>query len=465
MAFSIRQRLLIVLLSLTIISWSTIAIINYIDARDEIEEIFDAQLIQSAKVLLSLVDHELYEEIYLYDSGDSSHRMELQDIKEHLFRHKYEKLLAFQISVNNGNFSFKSAEAPEQSLSDDTEGFSEKTVDGVHWRVYTLHDADNIIVVRTAEPYTVRSDLIREIALNLLIPLLIGLPVISILIWKIIGIIFNPLNKIATNIQQRNSARLDPVSGYDVPAEIRPLITALNGLFYRLDKVIQNERRFTADAAHELRTPLAGLKTQAQIAMRISDPRKSKHAIKNILKSVERMTHIVEQLLTLARLEPGLTETIYENCDLTQLIQGSIADVSTLAIDKNITLEFNYEHLILLPANPYAFSMLIRNLLDNAIRYTPSGGRVDISLFEDLTDITMRVADNGPGIPENIREDVFKHFYRPENMREPGSGLGLSIVKRIAELHHAEIRMDKSVYNGLQVDVTFPVAHPSGKLN
>ena len=455
MPYSIRQRLVIFLLALTITSWSIIALISYLDARSEIETLFDAHLVQSAKVLLSLVDQELYEE---KSSGVKTlpgdrEKIELKDIEDHLIKHTYEKLLAFQINVNRDHFNFSSAEAPAQPLSDNQAGFSDTTIDGVLWRVFTLHDPANVIVIRVGEPYSVRSDLIDEIAFNLLIPLLIGLPLVSVLIWKCVGLILDPLNKVANDIQQRNSSQLAPVSGYAVPNEVKPLINALNRLFYRLDKVIQSERRFTADAAHELRTPLAGLKTQAQIALKTRDPKKREHAINNILISVDRMTHLVEQLLLLARLEPGVSGVHFENCNLTRIIRDVVADLSSAAIGKNITLECRYDQVIQISANPYAFSMLVRNLLDNAIRYTPAGGRVDVHVFEDATGITVRIADNGPGIPWELRENVFKRFYRARHVHETGSGLGLSIVKQIADLHHAVIYLDESSKKGLQVDI------------
>ena len=455
MSYSIRQRLLVFILALTFISWVIIAVINYFNSRSEIEELFDAHLIQSAKVLLSLVDQELYEQDHYADDTENE-RMKLKDVEEHLQQHKYEKLLAFQISVKRDNFNFNSVEAPKQPLSDNKEGFSDNTINNVRWRVYTLHDSLNIIVIRVAEPHSVRQGLINEIVLSMLVPLFIGLPIISILLWKCVSVIFTPLDRIATEIQQRNPAQLDPVSGYDVPKEVQPLISALNKLFFRLDRLLQNERRFTADAAHELRTPLAGLKTQAQIAMRTQDPVKREHAIQNILKSVDRATHLVEQLLTLARLEPGVETTNYEDLNLNHLIDEAVSDALPFAKEKNIKINFNDGTHVLIHANAHALSMLLRNLLDNAIRYTPPGGWVRLNLEHNASDIKLSVADNGPGIPPECREDVFKRFFRANESRETGSGLGLSIVRQIADLHQAIINLGESEAHGLKVDIVFP---------
>lgn len=428
-----------------------IAVINYFNARSEIEDLFDAHLIQSAKVLLSLVEQELYEEEH-----DAGEQFKLKDVEQHLERHKYEKLLAFQISVTKDNFSFSSAQAPVEPLSDNHEGFSDNRIANVHWRVYTLHDPLNVIVIRVAEPHSIRADLIHKIALSLLIPLLVGLPIISILIWRCVSVIFKPLDRIAADIQQRNPAQLDPVAMYDVPKEVHPLINALNKLFYRLDRVLQNERRFTADAAHELRTPLAGLKTQAQIALRTQEPQKREHALQNILKSVDRATHLIEQLLTLARLEPEVATTSHEDFNFAQLIQETLVDVMPFAKEKNISLEFIDGNPVQIHANAHTLSLLLRNLLDNAIRYTPNGGWVRLRLENNSSGIKLSIADNGPGISPDCREDVFKRFFRASETREPGSGLGLSIVRQIADLHQAEISLGESEGNGLQVDILFP---------
>jgi two-component system sensor histidine kinase QseC len=451
MPYSIRQRLLVFILSLTFISWSLVAIINYFNARSEIEELFDAHLIQSAKVLLSLVEQELYEQEY-----DAAEEFRLKDVEHHLARHKYEKLLAFQISVTKDDFSFRSAQAPEEPLSGNRDGFSDNLIGNVHWRVYTLHDPLKVIVIRVAEPHSVRAHLINEIALSLLLPLLIGFPVITLLIWKCVSAIFRPLDKIAADIRQRNPEQLDPVSGFNVPKEVQPLITALNKLFYRLDRIIQNERRFTADAAHELRTPLAGLKTQAQIALRTQEPEKREHALLNILKSVDRATHLIEQLLTLARLEPGVEIANYENFDLAQLVREALEDVATSARGKNISIDFRDGEPVQIHANANTLSMLLRNLLDNAIRYTPGGGTVRLDLQQDSSGITLTIEDNGPGIPPGCREDVFKRFFRTNETWEHGSGLGLSIVKQIADSHNAAITLGESPENGLKVDIFFP---------
>ena len=463
MPYSIRQRLLFSLLAITIGAWSLLATINYFNTRSEIKKLFDAHLLKSAKVLLSLVEHELYEENDTPGNNTPgiNEQRKLHDIEQNLETHKYEKLLAFQISINKDNFYFSSAEAPAQPLSSGAPGFSTNHIDDSDWRVYTLHDQNNVIIIRVAEPQSARSDLAHKIAFSLLLPLIIGLPVISLLIWKCVGFIFKPLDKIAADIQHRTSSQLEPVTVHDAPAEVRPLINALNRLLYRLDRVLKSERRFTADAAHELRTPLAGLRTQAQIALRTRDPVKLEHALHNVLKSSERASHLIEQLLMLARLEPDVSSLEFADCDLIQLIQSVMADLTPMAMDKNITLEFNHPDAAHVSANHTALSVMLRNLVDNAIRYTPAGGQVNVDLFEDPAGITVRVADNGPGIPWAERHDVFKRFYRPKHTGESGSGLGLAIVQQIAELHRAAIHLDESSGKGLQVDIYF--AHAATK--
>lgn len=458
MPYSIKQRLLITLLLIVTVTWFSIALINYNDSRKEIETLFDAHLVQSAKVLLSMVDQELYEDsgITAEDKNENHDTDSLNEIERHLYKHKYEKLLAFQINIKRDKFSFNSVEAPDQPLSDGKDGFLNRNINGTEWRVFTLHDPANIITVKVAEPHSVRADLIDAIALHLLIPLIVGLPIISLLIWYIVGVVLRPLNRIAEEIQQRNSNQLDLVSEYSTPYEIRPIINALNRLFYRLSKVMKTEKQFTANAAHELRTPLAGLKAQIQTALLTQDETRRQHAMQNLLKGIDKMTRTVEQLLDLARSEPGGTPLEFEHCNLTTLIEDALAEISTFALSKNITIEYDYNSNIFIFANANSMAILLRNLLDNAIRYTLDGGKVEVRLFEDTSGITVRISDNGPGIDRESKNLIFNRFYRGNQNRENGSGLGMAIVRQIALLHNAIIHLDESTTNGLQVDIFFP---------
>lgn len=474
MGYSLRRRLLIILLSTTLAAWAVIAAASFVQARRQINDLLDAQLMQSARVLLSLVRQDLYEDYMApgYDRED----IRLNTLRAHLERHRYDTELAFQIIVEEDRFRFRSSGAPEQPLSDDSPGFSDFQRTGEHWRVFTLLDPDDRIVVRVAEHQGVREELVNSIALGLLLPLAVGLPVLGFLVWNSVSRTLSPLRRLAAQIQERNPAHLDPVAGGDTPREVQPLVDALNRLLRRLGEILERERRFTSDAAHELRTPLAALKTQAQVAQRLEDPEARQRALSQLNRGIDRATRLVEQLLNLARVDPEAGADAFESVDLAELLREVMSELGSAAVVKNVDLGLETPERLQVTGNRGALIVLVRNLLDNALRYTPPCGRVDVSLSQEAGECRLRVRDSGPGIPAAEREMVFQRFYRGENNRGPGagsgSGLGLSIVQRIAELHRARIRLENPPDGGLLVEVGFPAAaqpeygagrHPQGR--
>ena len=248
------------------------------------------------------------------------------------------------------------------------------------------------------------------------------------------------------------------VSDIDVPNEAKPMVTALNHLFSRLRIAFENISRFTADAAHELRTPLAGLKVNTQVALNATDDAVRNEALKIVLSSVDNTTVLVEQLLMLSRLDPeeGLEKN--EHTDLHKICEEIIADMATDAIRKKIEIGLDAINPAMVMGRHAMLIILLRNLIQNAIRYTPSQGIVDVTLKQEKDQICLTVADSGPGIPENKREDVFRRFYRAHGSDTPGTGLGLSIVQRIVEIHQAKLTLSTSPHGGLQVNVWFKSA-------
>ena len=457
MTISLKQRLLVMLLSTICIFWLGITVISYYDSINHIEELSDAHLAQFAKVILSLVDEELYEEhSEVYEGLAHDYTDRIKEVEDHLQVHKYEKILAFQFTVGDNEFNFSSAMAPDEPLSGDLPGFSTTTINGEKWRVYTLKDPENIITIRTGEPYSLRSDLACKIAIDLILPFLVALPILAILIRLSISRSLSPLQNLTDSIQTRDSTRLDPIDHKNIPEEVTPLTNALNNLFSRLKTAMDNEREFTSNAAHELRTPLAGLRAQAQVALSTTDTNKQNSALQQLIKGVDRMTHLVEQLLTLARLEPDNESPHKTELDLGKVIQEVISDTTKPAHEKNIRINFEADDTDLVYANEHTIMTLVRNLLTNAIRFSPDDSQINVKLEQASSCITMSIIDNGPGIPEEAMNDVFKRFYRGKDVKEPGCGLGLSIVKRIADLHHAEIKLI-NIPGGFQVDIIFPV--------
>jgi len=315
-------------------------------------------------------------------------------------------------------------------------------------------------MVQVAEPLAGRESLARHITLKMLLPTFIALPVLALLIWFGVGAGLRPLQQLKQEVKQRTASRLEPVAMAGVPEEVAPLVKALNDLFGRLQHAFEGERRFTADAAHELRTPLAALKIQAQVALRSTDATERHVALENVLRGVDRATRLVEQLLTLARVDPETAAIAFKQIDLRGLAAIVMRDLEPLAHAKQIEISLEEGVASNIPCNVFGddaqLGLLLRNLIDNAIRYTPVGGRVSVSV-RNAAGVTLEVRDTGPGIPEAEREQVQQRFYRIAGSGQDGSGLGLSIVRRIAELHGARLELrDNDTGSGLLARVLWP---------
>lgn len=452
---SIRRRLLLTLLSITVAIWTIAVITSYYDARHEIGELFDAQLAQSARTLLSVAGHELEE--LEGRTLDTAHIHFHADSPLLADGHEYEHKLAYQLWKQPENtLLLRSFSAPDSPLSELPSGFSTRPINSELWRVLSLRDEDSGFQVQVGQALAIREELTDDIARRIGIPIAIALPLLALLIFIGIGRSMRPLQRLAEAVVHRAPNNLEPIDSTNVPSEIRPLVNALNSLFERLGNAFEHDRRFTADAAHELRTPLAAMKTQAQVAKRSKDPAERDSAIGKMLEGVDRATRLVEQLLTLARVDPETGLAQGKPVDLLQLAENAIADHEQRARTKGITLQLKADKTHSVTGHQDSLSILLRNLLDNAIRYTPEGGNVRISLAGENGSITMCIADSGPGVPEKERERIFDRFIRLAGQETSGSGLGLSIVQRIAELHQARIRLGESTLGGLEICVRFP---------
>jgi two-component system sensor histidine kinase QseC len=283
------------------------------------------------------------------------------------------------------------------------------------------------------------------------------LPFLGLMIWVGIGRGLRPVQKVAREVTRRDPEYLEAMEVGPVPSEIRPLVLSLNHLFDRLKDALETERQFTDDAAHELRTPLAALKTQAQVSLRATDSDEREQALHNVINGVDRATHVVEQMLTLARLDPAATSLVREKINIHDLTADVVAQLVPTAMQKNINIEVIGSENAIVFAEPVSLSVLIRNLVDNAIRYTPVQGEVVISIDsgEDKK-IILSVADTGPGIDAQYQKRVFDRFFRVTGNSSPGSGLGLSIVKRVADLNGLKVELlNKKQGSGLIASVYF----------
>jgi two-component system sensor histidine kinase QseC len=349
----------------------------------------------------------------------------------------------------------RSDNAPAEHLTKNTQGFSEETRIGETWRIFTIQNEDASITVHIGEEVSIRHKLANKIVMRTLIPLLIVLPLTAIIMWYGVGRGMSPLRRIAEEMQQRRPNDLSNIDLDNIPSEAKVLATSLNSVFDQLKNAVETERRFTADAAHELRTPLAALKTHAEVALQAASDEEKQQALRQVVRGVDRATRLVEQLLTLARLDPDTGNANVKRFDLFIVAEQVISDEALIAIEKNIEISLNGTRGKFVYCNSDAIAVLMRNLIDNAIRYTPEKGTVEVSIIRFDDDITFRVADSGPGIPKEERELIFHRFYRRLGTKSPGSGLGLSIVTRIVDLYKLKIQLDDSALGGLQIDVTF----------
>lgn len=303
----------------------------------------------------------------------------------------------------------------------------------------------------------VQHELAEHLLMTMLTPLLFGLPVLGLWLWFATRRGLAPLDALARDLAQRSPQRLDPLSPSEAPLEAKTLLDTLNALLARLAAALENERRFTGDAAHELRTPIAAILAQAQVAARARDAVERDHALDQLAMSARRASHLVDQLLMLARLDPAqaLPKT---DVRLDRLVTEVCAEHGAAALAKEIALALDAPDPVVVRGNEAMLRVLVRNLLDNALRYTPAGGKVGVRVTAD----ELVVADDGPGIPPAARARVLERFHRLAGQESEGCGLGLSIVAKIAELHEARLTLGSGL-DGKGLGVTVAFASARGK--
>jgi two-component system OmpR family sensor kinase len=336
------------------------------------------------------------------------------------------------------------------------------------WRVLTTIAGDQ--VVQVAQPMAARRELAASMALRTIAPLLAVIPALAALVWFGIASGLRPLARIAEAVGRRSPRTLLPLPEGGLPVEVQPLVQALNELLARLGTALDAQRAFIADAAHELRSPLTALHLQAQLAERAGSEGERAAALAELRAGLDRATRLVGQLLTLAREEPGVTDRPFAPVDLAALAREAIADAIALASPRRVDLGLSSADgdareipPMVIRGDATSLRTLLANLVDNAVRYTPAGGRVDVTLAADSTATTLAVRDSGPGISAAEHGRVFDRFYRtPEAAETPGSGLGLAIVKSIAERHGAAVTLGPGIPGGALPGLTVAVRFPRG---
>jgi len=446
---SLQFRLLAGTLASVAAIWVVLSLFAWREARHEAEELFDAHLAQTAVLLAAFAGHDA------------------DEIDEHVASHPYMRKVAFQIWRGGSQLLVHSGSAPQTRLSPVERGFS----DAAGWRVYSLWDDRGRHLIQVAEALQARQEVSRQLAEHLLTPLVIALPLLALALALLIRRSLRPLAQLAEDISRRDATRLDPIASADAPSEIKPVLDRLNQLFARVETSLAQERRFTADAAHELRTPLAAMRTHAQVAQGAGNAAERATALASVIEATDRATHLIEQLLTLARLDAASAGNTFIPCDLRQLAATAMAAAAPAAVARGVELTLAEGVAVSIRGDATLLGVLLRNLLDNAVRYShsnpgstggnpPSGTGVTatVAAGNDGRPV-IEIVDQGPGIPSAERERVRDRFYRIAGSGASGSGLGLSIAARIAELHGAQLELaDGPDSRGLMVRLIFPAA-------
>ena len=482
MGVSIRGRTLLLVILLLTVSTSLLTYKSYRDAEHEIEELFDARLAQSARLLEGLLHGEEPESTRraMQQALDQAGRVPEQSANTP--GHPYESKLSFQVLDQGGQVQLESAQAPKQALevlllqvgdaarresartssqplrvlADQLPGFHDVALGKYRWRLFMLHEQSKNLWIMVGERDDVRGELVQKIVLRSLMTEILGLPLIALLVWFAIGVGLKPLQEMADMVRQRDPDSLAPLTLKTLPAELEPMNAALNRLLAQVNQVLGREKRFIADAAHELRTPLAVLRIHAQNALQAADPEDRQLALGQLEGGVERATRVVAQLLTMARLEPKAVQMSMAAVDLAVFVRNELAELTPLALDRRqeLTLELDEAADYRLRADAPSLGILLQNLVSNAVQHTPAGGQLRVSLHARERDICLLVEDNGPGVPAEQRDQLFERFYRQGSGQ--GAGLGLSIVQRIVELHEGDIELGDAALGGLQVCVRLP---------
>ncbi|MDQ2148672.1 histidine kinase dimerization/phospho-acceptor domain-containing protein [Alcaligenaceae bacterium C4P045] len=363
--------------------------------------------------------------------------------------------ILIQIWDNNGSVIYRSHS--RMALPQRAElGFANVPRDDGMWRIYAAQIGNT--VVQIGQPQSARQAVAAQMAIKTVAPLLLFFPILGIIIWIAVGRGLAPVRRAAAEVQARDADQLEAISERGLPTEIQPLMHALNDLLARLQDAMQAQRAFVADAAHELRTPLTALRLQAQVAERAQAPEAREAAFEQLRRGIDRSSHLLQQLLILARQEPGASDEHAASIAVVPIVQEAIADFAAVADAQGIDLGVIDHTPVFVRGNAAALRILLGTLIDNALHYTPRGGVVDIFVREEADGCVVGIQDGGPGIDEADRARVFDRFYRAPSAHlhhANGSGLGLTIAQRIADAHGARIELSNTE-SGLLALVRLP---------
>ena len=444
---SLQARILVLVLGLLGLVWASAAALTWWDARHELDELLDGHLAQAAALLVVQQAGE--------GEDDDHGGLDAPQL------HRYAPRVAFQV-FHEGALVQRSSNAPLQPMRPGAvgrvSGFETVELQGELWRVFATTGAERDVQVYVGEAIAARESILRALLRGTLAPLALALPLLGLAAWWAVRQGLKPLRRLSQDLAGRQPDALEAVQLPQAPTEMQPLVDALNGLLGRIASLLDSERRFTADAAHELRTPLAAIRTQAQVALAETDDAARRHALAATLQGCDRAARLVEQLLLLARLEaePGAAQP---PVDLGTLARHVLAAAVPEAAARQQTLSLDADGTLPVCAQEALLSALLRNLVDNALRYSPEGAQVQVRVQRQGVHIRLDVDDSGPGLPEADVNRLGQRFFRVLGNSAPGSGLGWSIVRRIAAVQQAQVQVGRSTaLGGLHVAVTWPAA-------
>ncbi|HSN19146.1 MAG TPA: ATP-binding protein [Usitatibacter sp.] len=436
---SLQGRILALVLGFVAVVWAATAITAWIDARHELDELLDGHLAQAAALLV------------VQQAGEMEEHKRLRAPS----LHRYAPKVAFQV-FHEGRLVLQSENAPQHPMLDPEgfrEGFRTISIDGVPWRVFATQGRENDVQVYVCEQVRSRDSILFAVLQGAFWPMALALPVLALGVWWAVRWGVAPLRGLRDGLAQREPQALEPLSSAGAPSEMVPVVEALNALFGRIATLLESERRFTADAAHELRTPIAAIRAQAQVALAETDAARRRHALQATIEGTDRLARLVDQLLTLSRLEAAAGPAM-ELVDLAAIARRVAAEIAPAAVAKEQSLELDAETPAPMRGNDPLLGVLVRNLLDNAVRYSPPGALVRATVAREGDRVSLRVEDSGPGISDADRARLGERFFRTLGTDESGSGLGWSIVRRIAATHGLEVTVARSeALGGLAVKV------------
>ena len=444
---SMQLRLLAYLSAGVALVWLAAAAWTWVDARHELDELLDSHLAQAAALLVV----------------QQSHVDDDENEEEAPVLHKYAPRVAFQV-FHEGLLVARSGNAGQTPMSRETRGFDTVTLDnGDRWRVFATRGSKRDIQVYVGEQLDSRDGILRAVLRGMLLPSMLALPLLAALMWWAVRKAMAPLDALGHSLRSRAPDSTVPLPRDSLPTEVRPMVDELNALLRRIEGMVASERRFTADAAHELRTPIAAIRTQAQVAMgAVDDADERRHALQNTLAGCDRAARLVDQLLTLARLDAPASTAALGRTDLSALARSVAADMAPQALARGQDLELQAPQPCPVAIDEVLPRVLLRNLLDNASRYAGDGARIAVSVAVVRGWVQLTVQDSGPGLSPAEMAQLGERFFRVLGTAQTGSGLGWSIVRRIAQATGAQVEVTHSAsLGGLQVQVSWPMAEPA----